>query len=134
MSASNKQKPVAIVTGASSGIGFGANPGASESGYSVVGNSRAISKSKQLKASPDLVLVDGDISKKETAIKVADAALKHFGRIDLLFNSAGIYISKPFTEYTPEDFEMMIGTNVAGYFFMTQQVIRKCANRSPDTS
>ena len=57
-------------------------------------NSRTISKSKELKASGDLVLVDGDIGKKETAIKVADAAIRHFGRIDLLVNSAGIYMSE----------------------------------------
>jgi NAD(P)-dependent dehydrogenase (short-subunit alcohol dehydrogenase family) len=67
--------------------------------------------------------VDGDISKKETSIKVANAAMSHFGRIDLLVNSAGIYLPKPFTEYTPEDFEMMIGTNIAGYFFITQQAV-----------
>ena len=67
--------------------------------------------------------MDGDIGKKETAIKVAEAAMRHFGRIDLLVNNAGIYLPKPFTEYTPEDFEMMIGTNIAGYFFMTQQAV-----------
>ena len=67
--------------------------------------------------------MDGDIGKKETAIKVVDAAMKQFDRIDLLVNSAGIYIPKPFTEYTPEDFETMIGTNVAGYFFVTQQAV-----------
>src|SRR5258708_21864098 len=61
--------------------------------------------------------------KKETAVKVAAAAISQFGRIDLLFNSAGIYVSKPFTDYTPEDFEMMISTNVAGYFFITQQTV-----------
>ena len=94
-----------------------------ERGYQVVANSRTISQSKQLKASENLVLVDGDIGQKETAIKVADAAVRHFDRIDLLVNNAGIYIPKPFTEYTPEDFEMMIGTNVAGYFFITQQVV-----------
>jgi NADP-dependent 3-hydroxy acid dehydrogenase YdfG len=66
--------------------------------------------------------VDGDISQKKTAIKVADAAISHFDRIDLLVNNAGIYLSKAFTECTPEDFEM-IGTNVAGYFFITQQVV-----------
>jgi len=76
-----------------------------------------------LKLSGDLILIDGDISKKETAIKVAEAAISHFGRIDLLFNGAGIYLAKPFTEYSPEDFEMMIGTNVAGYFFITQQAV-----------
>jgi NAD(P)-dependent dehydrogenase (short-subunit alcohol dehydrogenase family) len=118
-----KEPQTAIVTGASSGIGLGVTRALLEGGYRVVGNSRTISKSKELKASADLVLVDGDISKKDTAVKVAAAAISQFGRIDLLFNSAGIYVSKPFTDYTPEDFEMMIGTNVAGYFFITQQVV-----------
>jgi NAD(P)-dependent dehydrogenase (short-subunit alcohol dehydrogenase family) len=123
MNAKSKEHQTAIVTGASSGIGLGITQALLERGYRVVGNSRTISKSKELKASGDLVLVDGDISKKETAIKVADAAISHFERIDLLVNSAGIYLPKPFTEYTPEDFEMMIGTNIAGYFFITQQVV-----------
>jgi len=123
MNAKVKEHHTAIVTGASSGIGLGVTQALLERGYRVVGNSRTISKSKDLKASENLVLVDGDISKKDTAIKVADAAIRHFGRIDLLFNGAGIYIPKPFTEYTPEDFEMMIGTNVGGYFFITQQVV-----------
>src|SRR6266403_3169797 len=118
-----KKNQVAIVTGASSGMGLGITLALLERGYRVVANSRAVSKSKDLNASGNLVLVDGDISKKETAMQVADAAIKHFGRIDLLVNNAGIYIPKPFTEYTPEDFEMMIGTNVAGYFFITQQVV-----------
>jgi len=82
-----------------------------------------LEKSKDLKPSADLVLVDGDIGKKETAIKAVHAAVKHFGRVDLLVNNAGIYMPKPFAEYTPEDFEAMISTNVAGYFFVTQQVV-----------
>jgi len=123
MTASANKKQVAIVTGASSGMGLGITRALLEHGYRVVANSRTIRQSKDLKASADLILVDGDIGKKETAIKVVDAALKHFGRIDLLVNSAGIYMPKPFTEYTPEDFETMIGTNVAGYFFVTQQVV-----------
>jgi NAD(P)-dependent dehydrogenase (short-subunit alcohol dehydrogenase family) len=118
-----KEHQTAIVTGASSGIGLGITQALLERGYRVVGNSRTISKSKELKASENLVLVDGDISKKETAIKVAEAAITRFGRIDLLVNNAGIYLPKPFTEYTPEDFDVMIGTNVAGYFFITQQVV-----------
>jgi len=125
MTANTKEKPVAIVTGASSGMGLGITRALLEHDYRVVANSRTISKSKDLKPSADLVLVDGDIGKKETAIKVVEAAVKHFGRIDLLVNNAGIYIPKPFTEYTPEDFEMMIGTNVAGYFFITQQVVAR---------
>ena len=125
MKIKSKIKPerVAIVTGASSGIGLGITRSLLEHGYRVVANSRTISKSKELRASKHLVLVDGDISKKDTAIKVADAAIKQFGRIDLLVNNAGIYLPKPFTEYTPEDFEKMIATNVAGYFFITQQAV-----------
>ena len=123
MGVTTNKKPVAVVTGASSGIGLGVTRALIERGYSVVANSRSISKSKDLIASTYLVLVDGDIGKRETAIKVVDAAVKQFERIDLLVNCAGIYIAKPFTEYTPEDFETMIHTNVAGYFFVTQQAV-----------
>jgi len=118
-----KSPRTAIVTGASSGIGLGVTRSLLEHGYSVVGNSRTISQSKELKASKTLVLVDGDIGQKETALKVAAEALRNFGRIDLLVNNAGIYVPKPFTEYTPADFELMIATNVAGYFFITQQAV-----------
>jgi NAD(P)-dependent dehydrogenase (short-subunit alcohol dehydrogenase family) len=106
------QKPVAIVTGASSGIGYG-----------VVGTSRAISMSKELKASTNLILVDGDISKKATAVKVTEMAVEHFGRIDLLVNNAGVFIPKPFTDYTEDEYNLVMNTNVASFFFMTQQVI-----------
>jgi NAD(P)-dependent dehydrogenase (short-subunit alcohol dehydrogenase family) len=114
---------VAIVTGASSGIGLGITRALLERGYRIVANSRTISRSKDLRPSENLVLVDGDIGKRQTAIQMVEGAVKHFGRLDLLVNNAGIYIPKPFTEYTPEDFEMMIGTNVAGYFFVTQQAV-----------
>jgi len=123
MNAKSKEARTAIVTGASSGIGLGITRALLEHGYRVVANSRTISKSNDLKPSADLVLVDGDIGKKETAVRVADAAMKHFNHIDLLVNNAGIYIPKPFTEYTPEDFATMIATNVAGYFFVTQQAV-----------
>jgi NAD(P)-dependent dehydrogenase (short-subunit alcohol dehydrogenase family) len=66
--------------------------------------------------------VDGDISKKETAVNVVDAALTHFGRIDLLVNNAGIFIPKAFTDYTKEDYNLVMNTNVASFFYMTQQV------------
>jgi NAD(P)-dependent dehydrogenase (short-subunit alcohol dehydrogenase family) len=114
---------VAIVTGASGGIGLSMTRTLLERGYRVVASSRSISKSADLKPSANLVLVDGDIGKKDTAVKVAEQAMAHFGRIDLLVNNVGIYVPKPFTEYTPEDFEAMIGTNVAGYFFVTQQAV-----------
>lgn len=114
---------VAVVTGASSGMGLGITKALLQNGYRVVANSRTISKSKDLQSSPDLVLVDGDITKKATATKVVDAAVKQLNRVDLLVNCAGIYVAKPFTEYTEEDFETMIATNVGGYFFVTQQVV-----------
>lgn len=94
-----------------------------EHSYCVVGTSRNISKSKDIKPSADLLLEEGDIGKKATAVKVVEAAMKHFGRVDLLVNCAGIYIPKPFTEYTQEDFELMIHTNIGGYFFVTQQAV-----------
>jgi len=123
MSSNDKNSRVAIVTGASGGMGLAMTRALLERGYRVVASSRRISKSADLKPSANLVLVDGDIGKKETAVKVAEEAVKYFGRIDLLVNNAGIYIPKAFTEYTPEDFEIMIGTNVAGYFFVTQQAV-----------
>ena len=120
---SSNEKPVAIVTGASSGIGLGIVQALLDRGYRVVGTSRTITKSKELKSSADLVLVDGDVSKKETAIKVADAAVKHFGRIDLLVNNAGVFIPKAFTDYSEDDYNLVMNTNVASFFYMTQQVV-----------
>src|SRR5438132_153377 len=102
MSENINKKQVAYVTGSSSGNGLGVTRALIEHGYSVVANSRSISRSKDLIASTDLVLVDGDIGKRETAIKVVNAAVKQFERIDLLVNCAGIYITKQFTEYTME--------------------------------
>src|SRR5215207_5829480 len=86
MNAKSEAQQTAVVTGASSGIGRSITRALLERGYRVVGNSRTISKSTELKASEDLVLVDGDIGKKETAIKVADTAISLFGGIDLLVN------------------------------------------------
>jgi NAD(P)-dependent dehydrogenase (short-subunit alcohol dehydrogenase family) len=117
------QQPVAIITGASSGIGLGVTQALLERGWRVVATSRTISKSKDLKSSPDLVLVDGEVSKKDTAVKVVQAALEHFRRIDLLVNNAGIFIPKAFTDYTEEDYNLVMNTNVASFFYMSQQVI-----------
>ena len=113
----------AIVTGASSGIGLGITQALLERGWRVVATSRAISKSDHLKPSPDLVLIDGDAGNKETAVKVVGAALNHFDRIDLLVNNAGIYIQKAFIDYSEEDYDLVMKTNVASFFFMTQEVI-----------
>ena len=120
---------VAIVTGASSGIGLGITQALLERGYRVVANARTINDSKDLRPSVSLVLVDGDIGEPGTATRVADAAIERFDRIDLLVNNAGIYLPKPFTDYTPEDFERMISTNVAGYFFVTQQAVAHMRKR-----
>ncbi len=116
---------VAIVTGASSGIGLGITQALFERGYGVVANSRTVSKSKELKPSANLVLVDGDIGEHETAVKTVGAAVKHFGRLDLLVNSAGIFFTKPFTDYSVEDFRSLISTNVEGFLYVTQLAIKQ---------
>ena len=126
---STTQKPAAIVTGASSGIGLGLTQALLGHGYGVVGTARSISRSKELQASGDLILIDGDISKKETAINVAQAAIGRFGRIDLLVNNAGIFLPKPFADYTEGDYRLVMDTNVASFFFMTQQVIPAMKNQ-----
>ena len=106
---SSTTKPVAIVTGASSGIGLGiARALLDLLGYRVIGTSRSITQSKDLKSSPDLVLIDGDISKKETAVKVVETAVKHFGRVDLLVNNAGIFLPKAFTDFTEDEAQTVI--------------------------
>jgi NAD(P)-dependent dehydrogenase (short-subunit alcohol dehydrogenase family) len=117
------EQPVAIITGASSGIGLGLTQALLERRYRVLANSRSISRSKDSKSAQDLVLVDGDVGKKETAVKVVETALKHFGRIDLLVNNAGIFLPKAFTDYTEEDYNLVMNTNVASFFYMSQQVI-----------
>ena len=116
---------VAIVTGASSGIGLGITQALFERGYRVVANSRTISKSKGLTPSADLVLVDGDIGGHETAVKAVGAAVTHFGRLDLLVNNAGIFFTKPFTDYTVEDFRSLISTNIEGFLYVTQLSIKQ---------
>jgi NAD(P)-dependent dehydrogenase (short-subunit alcohol dehydrogenase family) len=119
------QRKTAIVTGASSGIGLGLTHTLLEHGYAVVANARTITTAGILNASERLALVDGDIAHQETATRIVETALDRFGRIDLLVNNAGIFIGKPFTEYTIEDFERLVGTNLAGFFFLTQHTIRQ---------
>ena len=113
------QKKVAIVTGASQGMGEGIVDGFRARGYGVVATSRSIQPS----ADPDLVTVAGDIGDPETGKRVVAAALDRFGRIDTLVNNAGIFIGKAFTEYTEEDYRLKLRTNLDGFFFTTQQVI-----------
>lgn len=117
------KKKTAIVTGASRGIGAGVVEAFLNEGYNVVGTSRHASQS--LTASPRLVLVDGDIGKQETAAKTVEAATKHFGTIDVLVNNAGIFLAKPFTEFTTEDFNALVSTNLLGFLYITQLTVKQ---------
>src|SRR5260370_558026 len=115
-------KKTAIITGASGGIGAGLEEAFLSQGDHVVGPSRNASQS--LAASPHLVLVDGDIRKQVTAAKVVEAAIKHSGTIDVLGNTAGIYLKRPFIDFTAEDFNALVSTNLAGFLFMTQPGVK----------
>lgn len=113
----------AIVTGASRGIGAALVEAFLHNGYNVVATSRHVSQS--LTASSRLVLVDGDIGKQETAVSNVNAAIKRFGSIDVLVNNAGIYRSKPFTEFTTEDFNALVSTNLLGFLYITQLTVKQ---------
>jgi len=115
---SNQQK-VAIVTGASQGIGAGVVQGLRARGYRVVATSRSIKPSDD----DNVLTVAGDIGSAETAKRIVDQAVKRFGRVDLLLNNAGIFTAKPFTQFTQEDFQANISTNVAGFFHITQAAV-----------
>jgi NAD(P)-dependent dehydrogenase (short-subunit alcohol dehydrogenase family) len=112
---------VAIITGASQGIGAGLAKAYRERGYAVVAAARSIGSSED----PGVVTVEGDIGDPDTAQRIVHAAVEHFGRIDTLVNNAGIYIGKPFTDYTIEDFNALIAVNVAGFFHMTTRAIKQ---------
>ena len=111
------ERKVALITGASQGIGAGLVQGFRERGYRVVANSRSIKPSE----SADLLAVAGDITDPAVAKRVVDTAVERFGRIDTLVNNAGIFISKPFIEYTAEDFANAMSVNVAGFFHVSQR-------------
>ena len=120
----NTQKTV-TVTGASHGIGAAVSKAFLERGYNVVGTSRNATKSAELKASDKLVLIDGDIGQADTARKVVDVAVQKFGSIDALINNAGIFMAKPFTDYTIEEFRALVSTNLEGYIFITQFAVKQ---------
>jgi NAD(P)-dependent dehydrogenase (short-subunit alcohol dehydrogenase family) len=116
-------KKTAIVTGASGGIDAGLVEAFLKEGYNVVATSLNVTQS--LTASPNLVLVDGDIGKQETAAKTVEAAIQHFGTIDVLVNSAGIMRTKPFTDFTTEDFNALVSTNLLGFLYITQLTVKQ---------
>jgi NAD(P)-dependent dehydrogenase (short-subunit alcohol dehydrogenase family) len=121
----SQPKQVAIVTGASQGIGAGLVNAFLDLGYGVVATSRHITQASPFPKSDSLALVAGDIADPDTSAKILDSALSHFGRIDVLVNNAGIYTSKAFTEYTLGDLRSLLAVNVEGAFFITQHVIRQ---------
>jgi NAD(P)-dependent dehydrogenase (short-subunit alcohol dehydrogenase family) len=116
-------KKTAIITGASGGIGAGLVAGFLEEGYNVVATSRHTNQ--KLTASGSLVRIDGDIGKQQTAADAVEAAIKNFGTIDVLVNNAGIFLNKPFTDFTIEDFDALVSTNLLGFFYMTQRTVKE---------
>jgi NAD(P)-dependent dehydrogenase (short-subunit alcohol dehydrogenase family) len=117
-------KKTVIVTGASQGIGAAIAEALLDQGYNVVANSRSISKGN-LRPCPNLVSVEGNIADVATAERVTQAAISSFGSIDYLVNNAGIYVSKPFTDYNNEDLRGLLSTNIDGFVFITQFAIRQ---------
>src|SRR5579859_3278461 len=115
----------AIITGASRGIGAGLVEAFLKRGYNVVANSRHITKTNPFAASENLALVDGDIGDRSTAAKIVDTAVSKFGRIDVLINNAGVFIPKPFTEYTTEDFDTLVSTTLAGFLYVSQLAVKQ---------
>ena len=115
----------AIVTGASRGIGAGLVEAFLERGYSVVANSRNITKANPFAGSANLALVDGDIGDRNTAAKIVDTAVSKFGRIDVLINNAGVFIPKAFTEYTTQDFDTLVSTTLAGFLHVSQLAVKQ---------
>jgi NAD(P)-dependent dehydrogenase (short-subunit alcohol dehydrogenase family) len=110
---------VAIVTGGSQGIGAGLVDGYRQRRWAVVANSLTIKPSKD----PDVLAVAGDISERATADQIISQAIDRFGRVDTLVNNAGVFVSKPFTDYTAEDYALVTGVNLAGFFWLTQRAI-----------
>src|SRR5947199_6332028 len=114
-----------IVTGASQGIGAGIVKGFVERGFNVVANSRKVTQSTEVAATDHVALVDGHIGEPAIAAKIVETALSRFKSIDALVNNAGIFFTKPFTDYTAEDFKSLVSTNVEGFLYVTQLTIRQ---------
>ncbi len=113
------EQKVAIITGGSQGIGAGLVDAYRQRGWAVVANSLSIKPSKD----PDILTVRGDVSEQATADRIMSRALDRFGRVDTLVNNAGVFVSKPFTDYTAEDYALVTGVNLAGFFWLTQRAI-----------
>jgi NAD(P)-dependent dehydrogenase (short-subunit alcohol dehydrogenase family) len=115
---STEQK-VAVVTGASQGIGAGIVQAFRDRNYRLVATSRSIAPSTDV----DIATVQGDVGTADTAERVFNTALEKFGRVDTLVNNAGVFMAKPFALYTPDDYAAYMSTNVTGFFHMTQRAL-----------
>ena len=113
------EQKVAIITGGSQGIGAGLVDAYRQRGWAVVASSLSIKPSKD----PHILTIQGDISEQATADRIMSRALDRFGRVDTLVNNAGVFISKAFTDYTAEDYALVTGVNLAGFFWLTQRAI-----------
>ena len=114
-------RKVAVITGASQGIGAELVRGFLDRGYRVVANSRSI----QPDASADVLAVAGDVADPAVADRVIREAVERFGRVDTLVNNAGVFVAKPFTEYTEADFAGVLSVNLAGFFYVSQRAVRQ---------
>lgn len=120
------EQKVAIVTGASQGLGEAIVKGYRDRNWRVVANSRSIKPSSD----PGVLAVAGDIGDPEVAERVVKQALGQFGRVDTLVNNAGIFIAKPFADYTDQDYAAMLATNLNGFFYITRRVAREMAKQA----
>jgi NAD(P)-dependent dehydrogenase (short-subunit alcohol dehydrogenase family) len=114
------KEKVVVITGASHGIGARLVSAYSKAGYNVVANSRSIGAGTD----PSIVTIAGDVGEPETADRIMNEGVSRFGRLDTLVNNAGIFIAKPFAEYTQADYDTMLSTNIAGFFHLTQRAVR----------
>jgi NAD(P)-dependent dehydrogenase (short-subunit alcohol dehydrogenase family) len=119
------ERKVALVTGASQGIGAGIVRAFVERGFNVVATSRKVTESAEVAPSDRVALVDGDIGQPATAARVVEAALSRFGSVDVLVNNAGIFFTRPFTDYTADDFRSLVATNLEGFLHVTQLAVKQ---------
>jgi NAD(P)-dependent dehydrogenase (short-subunit alcohol dehydrogenase family) len=117
------ERKTAIVTGASQGIGAGIVRVLVERGFNVVASARRMTQSSEVAASEQVAMVDGDIADPTTASQIVKTALSRFSSIDVLINNAGLFFTKPFTDYTAADFSSLVSTNLEGFLHVTQAAI-----------
>lgn len=120
MTQQNDDTKVAIITGASRGIGAALVPAYRKLGYAVVASARSLI---DIGDDPEVLTVAADIAEPGAGAHIVDAALRRFGRVDTVVNNAGIFVAKPFTEYTDEDFDAVTGVNLRGFFDVSRSAV-----------